>query len=130
MPLYVDSLGITVIGWSVLVAVQALGMFLAEWIWGNLSDRTDRRLLMLVSILAMSLLSPLYTLSSLLPVFIALQFLNGILFVAIGPLTRSYVTEASPEKSVGLYEPLVAVLSPRSRNWSLAWQLHRSNLGV
>jgi len=106
MPLYVDSLGITVIGWSVLVAVQASGMFLAEWIWGNLSDRTDRRLLMLVSILAMSVLSPLYTLRSLLPVFIALQFLNGVLFVAIGPLTRSYVTEAAPEKSIGLYASL------------------------
>ncbi len=106
MPLYVDSLGITVIGWSVLVAVQAAGMFLAEWIWGNLSDRTDRRLLMLVSILAMSVLSPLYTLRSLLPVFIALQFFNGVLFVAIGPLTRSYVTEAAPAKSVGLYASL------------------------
>ena len=88
------------------MAVQAAGMFLAEWIWGNLSDRTDRRLLMLVSILAMSVLSPLYTLRSLLPVFIALQFFNGVLFVAIGPLTRSYVTEAAPEKSIGLYASL------------------------
>ncbi len=106
MPLYVDSLGITVIGWSILVAVQAAGMFLSEWIWGNLSDRTDRRLLMLVSILAMSVLSPLYTLRSLVPVFIGLQFLTGVLFVAIGPLTRSYVTEAAPEKSIGLYASL------------------------
>jgi MFS family permease len=106
MPLYVDSLGIGVIGWSVLVAVQAIGMFLAEWIWGSLSDRTDRRLLMLVSVLAMSVLSLLYSFRQLVPVFMVLEFLTGVLFVAIGPLSRSYVSDASPEKSIGLYASL------------------------
>lgn len=106
MPLYVDSLGINIIGWSVLVAVQAVGMFVSEWVWGSLGDRTDRRLLMLVSLLSMSLLSVLYTFSQLIPFFIVLQFVTGVLFVAIGPLTRSYVSDASPQQSIGLYASL------------------------
>jgi MFS family permease len=103
MPLYVDSLGIDIIGWSVLVAVQAVGMFLAEWVWGTLSDRTDRRLLMLVAVASMSLLSVLFTVRQLIPFFVALEFVTGVVFVAIGPLTRSYVTRASFEQSIGLY---------------------------
>jgi Flp pilus assembly protein TadG len=62
MPLYVKSLGVDVIGWSALAAASALGMFLLEWVWGALYDRIDRRLLMIISVLAMSILFPLYTL--------------------------------------------------------------------
>jgi MFS family permease len=106
MPLYVDSLGIGIIGWSVLVAVQAVGMFVSEWAWGALSDRTDRRSLMLVSTLSMGLLSVLFTFREMIPLFLVLQFVTGLFFVAIGPLTRSYVTDASPERSIGLYASL------------------------
>jgi MFS family permease len=106
MPLYVYSLGIDIIGWSLLVAAQASGMFVSEWAWGTLSDRTDRRLLMLISTISMSMLSVLFTFRPMLPLFIVLQFVSGVLFVAIGPLTRSYVTDASPRQSIGLYASL------------------------
>jgi len=106
MPLYIASLRIDIIGWSLLVAVQAIGMFVTEWAWGTLSDRTDRRVLMLISILAMSLLSVLFTIGRVIAFFIVLQFVTGVFFVAMGPVTRSYVTEASPQQSMGLYASL------------------------
>jgi MFS family permease len=59
MPLYVESLGIGIVGWSVLAAAAALGMFLLEWVWGALYDRINGRLLMIASVLSMSFLFPL-----------------------------------------------------------------------
>lgn len=102
MPLYVESLGIGVVGWSLLAASAALGMFLLEWVWGALYDRIDRRLLMIISVLSMSILFPLYTLQGFIPYFIVLQFLSGAVGIAIGPTTRAYVSDESPQKSIGL----------------------------
>lgn len=106
MPLYVESLGIDVMGWSALAAAFALGMFLLEWVWGSLCDRTDRRLLMILSVLCMSVLFALYTLHSLVPFFIVLQLLSGAVGVSLGPTTRAYVSDESPQKSIGLYASL------------------------
>ena len=106
LPLYVQSLGIGVIDWSILAASAALGMFLFEWVWGRISDRVDRRLLMLLSVLGMSIIFPLYTLKFLVPYFIVVQFFWGAIGVALGPTTRAYVSDASPEKSVGLFASL------------------------
>jgi MFS family permease len=56
MPLYVSSLGIGVMGWSLLAMSAGLGMFLFEWVWGALSDSVDRRALMAAAFLSMSFL--------------------------------------------------------------------------
>jgi MFS family permease len=106
MPLYVESLGIGVIGWSALAAASAFGMFLLEWVWGSLGDRTDRRLLMVLSVLCMSVLFVLYTFHVLVPFFILLQLLTGAIGVIIGPTTRAYVSGESPKESIGLYASL------------------------
>lgn len=106
LPLYVESLGIDVMGWSVLAAASSLGMFLLEWVWGSLCDRTDRRLLMIASVLCMSVFFALYTHHGLVPYFIVLQLVSGAVAVVIGPTTRSYVSDESPEKAVGLYASL------------------------
>lgn len=106
MPLYIKSLGIGIFGWSLLASALAVGMFLAEWVWGSLSDRIDRRLLMLVSVLSLGVLSLLYTVHELVPFFMILMFTTGALIVAIGPLTRSYVSSESPIGSIGLYTSL------------------------
>ena len=62
MPLYVESAGIGIIGWSLLVASFGVGMLLLEWVWGAFYDRFDRRLLMMLSVLCMTVLYPLFTL--------------------------------------------------------------------
>ncbi len=51
MPLYVESLGIGIVGWGLLAASAALGMFVLEWVWGALYDRVDLRVLMISSVL-------------------------------------------------------------------------------
>jgi MFS family permease len=106
MPLYVQSLGIGIVGWSVLAAIAALGMFLVEWVWGALYDRIDRRLLMVLSVLGMSVLFPLYTVREFIPYFIILQFLTGAVGVGMGPTTRAYVSDQSSQKSIGLFASL------------------------
>jgi DHA1 family multidrug resistance protein-like MFS transporter len=106
MPLYVKSLGIGPVEWGVLASAWALGMFSVEWVWGNLSDTRDRRYLMLVSALSMSVLFVLFTVHALISLFIALELAAGMLGVAFGPTTRTYVSSESPEKSTGLFAGL------------------------
>jgi len=106
MPLYVKSLGIEIVDWSLLATSAALGMFFLEWVWGFLSDRMDRRLLMVLSALVMSSLFPLYTLRDLVPYFIILQFLSGAVGVIIGPTTRAYMSDESPKEATGLFASL------------------------
>jgi MFS family permease len=106
MPLYVQSLGIGVIGWSLMATSNGLGMFFFEWIWGNMADRVNRRLLIIISLLAISVISPLYTLQFLIPYFLILQFFMGAFGVMVGPTTRVYVLDESPQKSVGLFASL------------------------
>ena len=60
LPLYIESLGIGIVGWSTLAATFALGMFLFEWVWGSLSDRFNRKYLLIFSSLCMSAVFVLY----------------------------------------------------------------------
>jgi DHA1 family multidrug resistance protein-like MFS transporter len=106
LPLYIEALGIGIVGWSALAAAFAVGMFLFEWVWGSLSDRTERLFLMVPSVLGMSVLFALYTFHGSFSFFLVLQLLSGAVGVVIGPTTRSYVSEGSPEKSIGLYASL------------------------
>ena len=106
MPLYVESLGISVFNWGLLAASIAFGMFLLEWVWGVYYDRIDPRLLMVLSVLALSVLYPLYTVQFLIPYFIVLQFLAGAIGIAVGPISRAYVSDVSSPNSVGFFVSL------------------------
>ena len=106
MPLYVKSLGIDIVGWSLLASALWFGFFVAEWAWGSLGDTHDRRILMLLSAMALCILSPLFTLRLSFPIFMILMFITGALMVSFGPLTRSYVTTESPKRSIGFYTSL------------------------
>jgi MFS family permease len=103
MPLYIDSLGIGIVDWSLIAAAAASGMFLLEWVWGALYDRFDPRLLIILSVVCMGVLFPLYTIQSSVPYFIILQLLAGAVGVAMGPITRAYVSDQSPQKSIGFF---------------------------
>ncbi len=106
MALYVESLGIGIMNWSLLAASAALGMFLLEWVWGALYDRIDLRLLMILSVVGMGILFPLYTIQRFIPYFLVFQFISGAIGVALGPTTRAYVSDASPRESIGLFSSL------------------------
>ena len=106
MPLYVQSLGIGPMEWGVLAAAWATGMFLLEWVWGSLSDTIDRRWLIVLSALSMSIICFLFTVRALIPLFVVVALLSGALGVAMGPTTRAYLADESPEQSMGLYASL------------------------
>ena len=106
LPLYIESLGIGIVGWSTLAAAFALGMFLFEWVWGNLSDRTNRKHLMIFSLMCMSAILVLYTHHGSFFFFLILQLLSGAVGVVIGPTTRTSVSEESSSNSAGLYASL------------------------
>ena len=106
MALYVKSLGIGIMEWSLLAASAAMGMFLLEWVWGALYDRVDRRLLMILSVLGMSILFPLYTIQKFIPFFLVFMFISGAIGIALGPITRAYVSDATPRESIGLFSGL------------------------
>lgn len=107
MPLYIHSLGIGIIDWSLLVTSSALGMFLFEWIWGTLSDRVNGKHLMLFSTIAMSIILPLYAIPFPVTYFFVLQFIWGAICVVLSPITRSYVSGEAPPESVGLMVSLL-----------------------
>jgi MFS family permease len=71
-----------------------------------MADRINRRLLIIISLLAISVISPLYALQFLIPYFLILQFFMGAFGVMVGPTTRVHVLDESPQKSVGLFASL------------------------
>jgi MFS family permease len=58
---------------------------------------------MILSLLATSIITALYTIHSLVPAFILLEFLTGAMGVTLGPTSRAYISDESPEASMGLY---------------------------
>ena len=111
MPLYAQSAGIGIIGWSSLVVSFGVGMILLEWVWGASYDRFDRKLLMILSVLCMTVLYPLFTLQARVPYLIILEFLSGAFGVAMGPATRAFVSEESPLESLGRFTGFLLISS-------------------
>jgi len=103
LPLYIETLGISIVGWSTLAAMFAVGMFLFEWVWGSLSDRTNRKHLLIFSFVCMTAIFILYTRHGSFFFFLVLQLLSGAVGVVVGPTTRASVSEESSLKSAGLY---------------------------
>lgn len=103
LPLYIESLGVGIVEWSMLAAAFALGMFLSEWVWGTLSDKANRKYLLALSLLCTTALFALYTLHGSLLFFFVLQLVSGAIGVAFGPITRAAVSEESSSQSAGLY---------------------------
>lgn len=101
MPLYVKSLGIDIIGLSLLATSSGLGQCLFEWIWGVASSGVGRRILMVFSVFAMTAFFPLYALHGLLSYFIVLQFVTGAICAIMAPMSRYYISDMSPPESIG-----------------------------
>lgn len=105
MPLYVRSLGVDMVQWGILAAALSAGLFL-EAIWGAVLDRVDRRLFVLGALIITSLIYPLYTVKSLLPLFIVFQFAFGAIQVVIGLTTRLLIADEARTGSSGFYMSL------------------------
>ena len=103
LPLYIESLGIGIAGWSGLAATLALGTFLCEWVWGSLADRIDRKHLLVFSLLSMSGIFVLYARHGSFFFFLVLQLISGAVGVAVAPMTRASILGESSSQSAGLF---------------------------
>jgi len=103
LPLYVRSLGVEIVDWGLLATAHAVGLIVFEGLWGTVSDRVDRRWMLVAAVLCMGLVFPLYTLHALVPWFFALQFAIGAFACAVGPTTRAIVADTAPADSKGFY---------------------------
>jgi predicted MFS family arabinose efflux permease len=103
LPLYVRSLGVDVMEWGFLAMAQGVGLILFEGLWGTLSDRVDRRRMLVSALFCMALVFPLYTVRGFVPYFFIFQFAIGALAVAIGPTARALVADLTPPESRGTY---------------------------
>jgi DHA1 family multidrug resistance protein-like MFS transporter len=115
LPLYIESLGIGIVGWSTLAAAFALGMFLFEWVWGSLGDRANRKHLLVFSFLCMCIVFFLYTQHGSFFFFLILQLISGAVGVVVGPTTRASVSEESSLQSAGLFASIWWVFSSIGR---------------
>jgi MFS family permease len=93
----------------------AAGSFLFEWIWGALSDRIGRSVLITISMFAMAILFPLYTVRNLVPYFVILQFMSGAFAVTVSPITRALVSDRARTGSVGLSISLLSATAALGR---------------
>jgi DHA1 family multidrug resistance protein-like MFS transporter len=103
LPLYVRSLGVDIVDWGFLATAHAVGLMLFEVVWGSLADRIDRRRLLVVALVCMSLVFPLYTIEGFIPYFFVFQFAVGAFAVAVGPTTRALIADNVPEESRGFH---------------------------
>ena len=103
LPLYVRSLGVGVLEWGFLSTAQGVGLLLFEGLWGTISDRVDRRKMLVSALFGMALFFPLYAVKGFVPYFFVFQFIIGALAVAIGPTARALVSDMSPPESRGTY---------------------------
>jgi DHA1 family multidrug resistance protein-like MFS transporter len=103
LPLYVRSLGVDIMEWGFLAMAQGVGLILFEGLWGTLSDRVDRRRMLLSALFGMALVFPFYTVRGFVPYFFIFQFTIGALAVAIGPTARALVADITPPESRGTY---------------------------
>ena len=103
LPLYVRSLGVDVMEWGLLAMAQGVGLILFEGLWGTLSDRLDRRKMLVSALFGMALVFPFYTVKGFVSYFFIFQFTIGALAVAIGPTARAIVADITPPESRGTY---------------------------
>lgn len=101
LPLYFRDLGFTVVEWSVLSSVFAVGLTVSEAFWGVLSDRIGRKIILGLAPLILFFIIPSYTLTVILPMFLLLQFFRGSIFSASLPTSKAYVSDTMSPRRLG-----------------------------
>jgi MFS family permease len=102
LPLYLRSIGVGVLEWSLLVSVFGAAMISTEAVWGFLSDKIGKETVIVIGMLSMSLIAPSYTLTVWMPLLFALQFLRGAFGVAVGPASRALISDIAQSQKVGV----------------------------
>jgi MFS family permease len=102
LPLYLMSIGVGVLDWSLLVSVFGAAMISTEAVWGFLSDKIGKGTVIVIGMLSMALIAPSYALTVSMPLLFILQFLRGAFGVAIGPSSRALISDLAPAQRLGV----------------------------
>jgi MFS family permease len=101
LPLYLTAQGIdpATLGW--IVAAWPAARLLGEPIFGALADRGDKRVLMLVGIIATAVVVPMPLFLTGAPAFLLARGLAGLATAAYDPAARAYILDATPPEERG-----------------------------
>jgi MFS family permease len=101
LPLYLTAQGIdpATLGW--IVAAWPAARLLGEPIFGALADRGDKRILMLVGIVATAVVVPMPLFLTGAPAFLLARGLAGLATAAYDPAARAYILDATPPEERG-----------------------------
>ena len=106
LPLYVRQLGVDILNWGFMYTAMSVGLILFEGVFGSLSDRIDRKKMIIAASVGMGLVFPLYGLVKIVPLFFLYQFAIGAIAVAIGTTSRAMVTDFTAPETRGTYMSL------------------------
>lgn len=100
MPLFFESLGVSIIDWGILAFLFTLGMLFFEMIWGILSDKFGKSKLIIGGLLASAIVTLAYVAPFFLYLFLGLQVLRGVFNVMSTPSTRMLISELSSPRNL------------------------------
>lgn len=101
-PLYLNRHGADGLSIGFFFCIYSLAKIVFGPIIGRLSDRWDRRVLLLSGLFLYSLISLFYLTSSHLSVLLLVRFLQGIGAATVRPIAMAFIAELAPRKQEGL----------------------------
>jgi MFS family permease len=101
LPLYLTEQGIdtATLGW--IVAAWPAARLVGEPLFGWLADRTDKRKLMLLGLVATAIVVPMPLILTGAPAFLLARALAGLATAAYDPAARGYIMDATPPAERG-----------------------------
>ncbi len=106
LPLYVRELGVDIMDWGLMSTAMAVGLILFEGFFGSISDRVDRKKMIILACIGLGCVFPLYGLVKVVPFFFYYQLAIGAIAVAIGATSRAIVTDMTTPETRGTYMSL------------------------
>jgi len=103
LPFYADKFSANAFSIGIVFAVFSLARMLLAPLIGKVSDRVDRRKVILVGLLGNSLVSVLYVLASTLWHLGVIRFFQGATAVMITPIAQAYIGDLTPKGKEGRY---------------------------
>jgi DHA1 family multidrug resistance protein-like MFS transporter len=101
LPFYIKSMGASGTALGALMATYAVMQFIFAPVWGSLSDRYGRRLILMVGILGNALAQLIFGLSTHLWMLFAARTLAGILSSATLPTAMAFIGDSTSERDRG-----------------------------
>jgi DHA1 family multidrug resistance protein-like MFS transporter len=142
IPFYIENLGASGTTLGLLMATFALMQFLFAPLWGQLSDRHGRKVILMVGVLGNAISQLFFGLSTQLWMLFASRALAGILSSATLPTAMAYISDTTNEEErgsgmgiIGAAQGVGMVLGPGLAGWLAGLPLSlplpgRQNLSV